>query len=78
MNINERIEMYYQLYDNNGQFDLLPGESINDVVNRELIPQLGGAYIIFDKPKCQGSIIYIGRSGTIKQDGTRKEQGLKK
>jgi hypothetical protein len=64
-------------YPNNGCFRLLPEESINDVVKREKVPAARGVYIIYrcddaEKP------LYIGKAGTVNQDGVWKEQGLAK
>lgn len=64
-------------YPNNGRFSLLAEESINDVVKREKVPAARGVYIIF---RCDNAErpIYIGRAGTVNQDGKWKEQGLAK
>jgi hypothetical protein len=69
------VEDALKRYPNNGRFSLLCGESINDVVKRENIPAARGVYIIFrcddaDRP------LYIGKAGTVNQDGAWKEQGL--
>jgi hypothetical protein len=64
-------------YPNNGRFSLLAEESINDVVKREKVPAARGVYIIF---RCDDAEtpLYIGRAGTVNQDGKWKEQGLAK
>lgn len=64
-------------YPNNGQFSLLPEESINDVVKRERVPAARGVYIIF---RCDDAErpLYIGKAGTVNQNGAWKEQGLAK
>ncbi|MCB1811964.1 MAG: hypothetical protein KDK04_09630 [Candidatus Competibacteraceae bacterium] len=62
----------------NGSFMLLPDESIKTVVNRENVAPGYGVYVI---SACKGDvkkIIYFGKSGTIKNDGTFKRQGLKR
>jgi len=60
----------------NGRFDLLPLETIDEVVRRSRVPNSPGLYVIFDGLGCQTNVIYIGRAGTIRQDGTWLSQGL--
>ena len=64
-------------YPNNGRFSHLRDESINDMVRREKIPDARGVYIIF---RCDDAErpLYIGKAGTVNQDGAWKEQGLAK
>lgn len=71
------IQNYEDRFDPNGEFNLLPNESINIVVNQHNIPEERGVYLIYDNLGCTGNIIYIGRSGTINQDGNWRNQGLK-
>lgn len=62
-------------FGNNGKFSLLAHESIDDVVKRESIPNARGIYIIFTRDDDKRPV-YIGRAGTLNQDGTWKKQGL--
>ena len=64
-------------YPNNGRFSLLPDESINEVVQREKIPDARGVYIIFRSGDAQRPL-YIGKAGTVNQSGAWKDQGLAK
>ena len=64
-------------YPHNGRFSLLPEESINDVVKRERVPAARGIYIIYKYDDAEKPW-YIGRAGTVNQDGAWKEQGLAK
>ena len=71
------VENAVSRYPNNGCFSLLPEESINDVVKREGVPAARGIYIIY---RCDDAErpLYIGKAGTVNQDGVWKEQGLAK
>jgi len=61
----------------NGQFLLRPGESIGRVVSREKVPTGRGVYIIF-RGRSRERPVYIGKAGTIRADGSWKDQGLRK
>ncbi|MEZ5593448.1 MAG: hypothetical protein R3F53_23170 [Gammaproteobacteria bacterium] len=59
----------------NGNFMLLPDESIKAVVNRENVSPGYEAYVI---SSCKGDIkkiIYFGKSKTIKNDSTLRGSG---
>jgi hypothetical protein len=62
---------------NNGRFSLLPNESINEVVRREKVPNAPGIYIIFIPDNLEHPL-YIGRAGTMRANGSWKDQGLGK
>lgn len=64
-------------FPNNGRFSLHAEESINDVVKREKVPAGRGVYIIFRWDDAERPL-YIGRAGTVNQDGKWKEQDLAK
>ena len=61
-----------------GEFTLRAEESINDVVKREKVPQRYGVYIVSGCHKKECETIYIGKSGTIMQNGDLGKQGLRK
>jgi hypothetical protein len=61
---------------NKGSFQLLPGESINNVVARENVPNGRGVYLIFD-PRHSKQPIYIGKAGTMQADGCWEMQGIR-
>jgi hypothetical protein len=77
MTFNRSIEQALARYDQNGQFLLLPHESINEVVRRENVPNAFGVYIILrsDIPECP---LYIGKAGTLCTNGKWKRQGIRK
>ena len=65
-------------FPSHGQFNLKRGEKITAVVRMEQITNCFGIYVIFNDLDRKGDLIYIGKAGTINQDGTRKRQGLTK
>jgi hypothetical protein len=78
MTLGSAIEGAGTRFTINGQFSLLPDESIDEVVRREKVPNdARGIYIIFRSDDLQHPL-YIGRAGTIKTDGSWKDQGLGK
>lgn len=77
MTFRSAIEGARTRFANNGQFKLLPNESINDVVSREKVPNAPGIYIIFGCDDLQRPL-YIGKAGSMKTDGSWKEQKLRR
>src|SRR5438094_6048563 len=79
MTLESAIESALTRFANKGQFSLLPSESINEVLNREKVPNAPGVYIIFrgDDSELKRPL-YIGKAGSLKPDGSWKDQGLKK
>jgi hypothetical protein len=59
-----------------GEFRLRRGESINEAVLRNDVPNKPGVYLIFDTGDLECPI-YIGKAGTMNQDGSWKAQGIK-
>jgi hypothetical protein len=77
MSLKSTIEGTRSRFASNGQFSLRPGESINEVVSREQVPNNPGVYIIFRRHDLERPL-YIGKAGTIKADGSWRKQGLRK
>jgi hypothetical protein len=75
--INELIKKYQTLY-NNGIFYLNKNEIINTIVKEKNVPNNYGIYIIYSFKNNFEEIIYIGKSGTMINDGSFKEQGIQK
>ena len=78
MQINKLIQEFINIFDNKGSFELLSNENINEVVLRENVPDEYGVYIIYGIKDNLESIIYIGKSGTLKNNGKFKDQALRK
>jgi hypothetical protein len=62
-------------YKNNGHFFFKSGNSLL-AVSKD-VPNLQGVYYIVRLAKGRVDVVYIGKSGTITQDGKFKEQGLR-
>ena len=58
-----------------GDFSFFASESVDVVVKREMVPNAYGIYTISRSDDPQRPV-YIGRAGTVNQDGTWKKQGL--
>lgn len=63
-------------YTSKGHFFFRNGDKLKEVSKG--VPNLPGIYYILRLSKGKIEIVYIGKSGTLKQDGTFKEQGLRK
>ena len=61
-----------------GELTLCTKDSINDVVEREHVSEGYGVYIISGCSGEERETIYIGKAGTVCQNGRMKKQGLRK
>lgn len=78
MKFNKLIQEFSKEFSNSGIFELLPNESINEVVVRAKVPDKYGVYLIYGIQNNFEQLIYIGKSGTLKNDGKFKNQALRK
>lgn len=62
-------------YDNNGHFFFRKGKSLKELTKD--VPDLPGVYYIIRLSGGRIDLVYIGKSGTIQQNGRFKDQGLK-
>jgi excinuclease UvrABC nuclease subunit len=58
-----------------GDFELKQGEDIRKILKEKNVPNEYGIYIIYND---KNEIIYIGKAGTVNNDGSFKKQGLRK
>lgn len=63
---------------NNSSFTLNINEKLSKKVKEIKLTNSFGIYIIYKNQKSYGNIIYIGKAGEIKNDGSFKNQGLLK
>lgn len=68
------IKQYRQLFSQRGTFSFSHGQRIRDVVRNEEVPNAYGVYIVSGPA---GDILYIGRSGKMKNDGSFQGQALR-
>lgn len=64
-----------KIYKNNGHFFFKRGNSLKDVSKD--VPDLPGVYYIIRLAGGRIKLVYIGKSGSIEQDGQFKKQGLR-
>jgi len=69
------IEEFRVKFPVRGKFELSQGQRIREVVRSAEVPDRYGIYIISDP---QGRVLYIGRAGTVCNDGTFKRQTLRR
>ena len=77
MTIQDLIEEYIKS-NQHGTFELKKGEIINDIIRKNKVPNSYGVYIIYSIKNLSKNIIYIGKSGTMINDGTFRDQGIAK
>ena len=77
MKIQELIENYKKS-NQHGIFELKKDEIIDDIVDKNKVPNSYGIYIIYSIKILPENIIYIGRSGTMLNNGTFRSQGIAK
>ena len=75
MTIQDLIEEYIKS-NQNGKFELKKDENINTIIRKKEVPNSYGIYIIYSIKNSSKDIIYIGKSGTMKNDGTFRNQGI--
>lgn len=63
---------------NNSSFTLNINEKLSKKVKEVKLPNSFGIYIIYKNQKSYKNIIYIGKAGEIKNNGSFKNQGLLK
>jgi len=59
-----------------GRFVLRLDDALRKTVREAHVPNEYGVYLVYAGPRCAEYPIYIGKSGTMKQDGSWKTQGL--
>jgi len=75
MKIQNLIENYISS-NQNGKFELKINENINKIIKEKQVPNSYGIYIIYSIKKLSKDIIYIGKSGTMINNGTFRNQGI--
>lgn len=73
--IDDLLISYTSKYQH-GSFYLHIGEDIRQVLIQNNVPNSYGVYIIYSIENNKENIIYIGKSGTMQNNGTFKTQGI--
>lgn len=58
-----------------GAFDLGCTDSLSQAINTARVPSCAGVYVI-TAPCDAEAVLYVGRSGTVHQDGSLGDQGI--
>jgi len=61
----------------NGCFSFSKGDKLNVLIKQSNVPNEPGVYLIFSEQNHQQELIYIGKAGTIKNNGEFSEQKLR-
>jgi len=59
-----------------GRFNVKIDQNITMAAKINHVPNELGVYIVYEEPDCKGMPIYIGKAGTIENDGSKKKQGI--
>lgn len=77
MKLEKNITDFMLEFSNSGEFEFSFDDSLKQDISEGHVPNEPGVYIILAILKSgQKEIIYIGKSGTMNNDGTFKPQGL--
>jgi len=60
----------------NGTFRISSGSELRSAIRESRVPDTPGIYIIYQDYINPLNVIYIGKAGTMKTDGSFKDQGL--
>lgn len=78
MTINEILEKYEKIQENN-LISFIREDDYIDVIKKSKAPKKFGVYLFLEKPEVEtNNILYIGKSGTVEQDGKWKKQTIRK
>lgn len=64
----------FKIFKDEQSFEFMQGESLTALISRNQVPDAPGVYMFIVK----GVVTYIGKAGTLKNDGTFKGQKLRR
>lgn len=70
------LQRYDKLFSTKGSFALKCGENLRQCIHSNDVPEVPAAYLIYAVRRRRAELLYIGKSGTMRTDGTLKNQGL--
>lgn len=76
MTFNEFLSNYSRRFPKHGSFELLKGEKIKLRTREGGVPKQPGVYLIYARNNRRVRLLYVGRSGTLRSNGTFKGQRL--
>lgn len=77
MSFSELVAQYRQQFTQNGSFELRSGQQMRLRCVEEQVPELPGVYLIYGRRQSETELLYIGKAGTLRKDGTFKDQKLR-
>jgi hypothetical protein len=77
MAFDELLDDYRRRFPRNGCFELREGESIRTRAEEERVPREPGVYLIYGRKERRRELLYVGKAGTLRQDGVFKRQKLR-
>ena len=78
MTFDKLLSDYRQHFPWNGSFELRRGEKIGIRAKEKGVPNEPGTYLIYGCKGGRSELLYIGKSGLLRQDGTFGDQKLLK
>lgn len=78
MSFDQLLEQYRRRFPSHGAFRLRPEEDVIARVEEGEVPRDPGVYLIYGVREGTRELLYVGKSGTLHQDGTFSAQKLRR
>ncbi len=76
MIFKHKVELYKESFPIHGQFEISSGNELRNKIRASNVSNKPGCYVIYKNSIESHNVIYIGKAGTMKTDGSFKDQGL--
>ena len=76
MDFEELVRVSSRSFPQNGSFELLPGQDVHKRIKESSVPNKPGVYFICGTERERCCLLYIGKAGTLRNDGSFKGQKL--
>ena len=76
MGLETLLQKYMKRFKRRGSFCLACNEDLRACIAQNEVPNLPAAYLIYGVKGRGRELLYIGKSGTVRTDGSFKNQGL--
>ncbi len=76
MTLASLLQEYENRFPRNGAFELRRGEQIQTRAKEERGPEEAWVYLIYSRRGRKRELLYVGKAGTLRQDGSLKDQKL--
>ena len=77
MDFEELVRIASRSFPQNGSFELLPGQDIHKRIKENSVPDKPGVYFICGTERERCRLLQIGKAGTLRNDGSFKNQKLR-